>query len=394
MKKYIIASLLAGVAFVGFTSCEDDRDSNPTLKVPDSFVLNTPALAGNVYDLANSNGIELTCVQPDFGYTAAVNYYPQVSLTDEWENVLDENGEVVGNPKFVQLESYSTKAKMDVNPSDFNKAIMRMGGYAAEEDVPDNLDVYVRLNGILGSGTNVYSNNITLKVKPFFQALVAADPELWYLIGSCVGDGSWGSEIGVSVYPMSPVEGGKFDDATGKGPLTFTGYFTPELGFKLVRVPGEWADQWGGVDGDISQPRLKDDTGEGADFKVPSAGYYRIDLDSYTNTLTFTALDKAPTEHPQMLLAGDFNSWEVGTVTMSPVDTYEGARPHVWMYDFSTSENTTLKFLVDSSWNPNWGGEKFPFGWGVGGGANIPVEAGNYRIIFNDITGYYHFYNK
>ena len=80
MKKYIIASLLAGVAFVGFTSCEDDRDSNPTLKVPDSFVLNTPALAGNVYDLANSNGIELTCVQPDFGYTAVVNYYPQVSL--------------------------------------------------------------------------------------------------------------------------------------------------------------------------------------------------------------------------------------------------------------------------------------------------------------------------
>lgn len=53
MKKYIIASLLAGVALMGFTSCEDDRDSNPTLTVPDSFVLNTPALAGNVYDLAN-----------------------------------------------------------------------------------------------------------------------------------------------------------------------------------------------------------------------------------------------------------------------------------------------------------------------------------------------------
>ena len=50
--------------------------------------------------------------------------------------------------------------------------------------------------------------------------MVAADTELWYLIGACVGDGAWGSEIGVSVYPMSPVEGGKFDEATGKGPLT------------------------------------------------------------------------------------------------------------------------------------------------------------------------------
>ncbi len=33
MKKYIIASLLVGVALMGFTSCEDDRDSNPTLTV-------------------------------------------------------------------------------------------------------------------------------------------------------------------------------------------------------------------------------------------------------------------------------------------------------------------------------------------------------------------------
>ena len=65
----------------------------------------------------------------------------------------------------------------------------------------------------------------------------------------------------------------------------------------------------GGVDGDINQPRLKDDTGEGADFKVPSAGYYRIDLDCYTNTLTFTALDKDPAEYQQMMIAGDFTNW-------------------------------------------------------------------------------------
>ena len=233
MKKYIIASLLAGVALMGFTSCEDDRDSNPTLTVPDSFVLNTPALAGNVYDLANCEGIELSCKQPEFGYTAAVSYYPQLSLTDEWENVLDENGEIVGNPKFVQLESYSTKAKFDVAAKDFNKAIMKIGGYTAEEQIPDNLDVYIRLNGVLSSKQNTYSNSITVKVKPFFQALVAADTELWYLIGACVGDGAWGSEIGVSVYPMSPVEGGKFDEATGKGPLTFTGYFTPNLDSRL-----------------------------------------------------------------------------------------------------------------------------------------------------------------
>ena len=394
MKKYIITSLLAGVALMGFTSCEDDRDSNPTLVVPDTFVLNIPALTGNVYDLERGENIELTCKQPEFGYTAAVSYYTQLSLTDEWKNEVDEKGEVVGLPKFVQLESYSTKAKFNVNAKDFNKALMKLGGYTTEGELPEELNVYVRLNGMLSSGQNTYSNHITLKVKPFFQALVAADPELWYLIGACIGDGSWGSEIGVAVYPMSPVEGAKFDEVTGKGPLTYTGYFTPESGFKIVRVPGQWAEQWGGVDNDITQPRMKDDSGEGADFKVPSAGYYRIDLDTYKNALTFTALDKAPAEYQQMMIAGEFTNWGDGAVKMNPVDTYAGARPHVWMYDLNLNENSVMKFLVDSSWNPNWGDTKFPFGWGVGGGSNIPVAAGNYRVVFNDITGYYHFYKK
>ena len=393
MKKYILASLFAGVAFFGLTSCEDDRDSNPTLNTPESFVLNEPALAGNTYDLENSDSLVFTCKQPDYGYTAAVTYYVQLSLTDVWENELDADGKVVGNPKMIELENYSTTAKVKANSKDMNKAIMQMGGYAAEEEMPETTPLYIRLRAKLASGLTCYSNTIQTTVKPFFAVLVAADPELWYLIGACVGDGSWGSAIGTAVYPMSPVEGGDFNDETGRGPLTFTGYFTPDLGFKIVRVPGEWADQWGGVDGSIDNPKRKDDSGEGGDFKVPVAGYYRIDLNTNTNELKFTALEEDPKEYSQMLVSGGFNGWATD-VQMTPCDTYAGARPHVWMYDISTTDGTELKFLVDSSWNPNWGNSTFPYGWGVGNGPNIPVGAGDYRVIFNDITGYYHFFNK
>lgn len=393
MKRYILASLLAGVAFFGLTSCEDDRDSNPTLNPTESFVLNTPALAGNTYDLENSDSLVMTCRQPDYGYTAAVTYYVQLSLTDVWENELDEEGKVVGNPKMVELENYSNSAKVKASAKDINKAVIQMGGYESADDMPATLPLYVRLRATLSSGHTCYSNTIQTTVKPFFVALVSADPELWYLIGACVGDGSWGSAVGTAVYPMSPVEGGEFNDVTGRGPLTFTGYFTPELGFKIVRVPGEWADQWGGVDGDINNPKKKDDSGEGGDFKVPSAGYYRIDLNTHTNTLTFTALEEAPKEYSQMLISGDFNGW--GTETqMTPCDTYAGAHPHVWMYDISLTDASGIKFLVDSSWDPNWGAGKFPYGWGANNGANIPAVAGDYRIIFNDITGYYYFFNK
>lgn len=44
--------------------------------------------------------------------------------------------------------------------------------------------------------------------------------------------------------------------------------------------------------------------------------------------------------------------------------------------------------------DPNWGASTFPYGFGVNGGANIPVVAGKYVAILNDIDGYYHFFSK
>lgn len=387
--------MLACVTAFSFTSCKDDNDSNPTISQPESFVLNTPAYAGNVYDLEHSDSLELTYSQPAYGFTAAVSYYTQVSLTGEWnEAVTDADGNVTEAAKYIELDGYSNKAKTNTSAAALNTAIMKMGNYASATDVPDNLEVYVRMKATLNSGYTCYSNVVKLNTKPFYQALTAADPELWYLIGACVGDGSWGSEIGTSVFPMSPVEGETYDEATGQGVLTYTGYFTSDLGgFKIVKTPGEWADQWGGTDGDITQPKKKDDSGEGGDFKVPSPGYYTITLNTKTNNLSIVADDKEPTEYAQMCISGSFNSWGTDT-QMTPVDTWNGAKPHVWKYDLTTDVDTEVKFLVDSSWNPNWGGSGFPYGWGANNGANIPVKAGSYTIIFNDITGYYHFYSK
>lgn len=84
MKKInILTSILVATALL--TACEDDRDSNPTIQEPTTFVLNTPANAtSNVYDLNQSKNIELTCTQPDYGYPAVVTYTVQADLTDKW----------------------------------------------------------------------------------------------------------------------------------------------------------------------------------------------------------------------------------------------------------------------------------------------------------------------
>ncbi|MDE5573154.1 MAG: SusE domain-containing protein [Muribaculaceae bacterium] len=78
MKK-ISMFLACLTAIVGLSSCSQDRD--PVLQIPTKFVLNTPALQNQYYQLEEGNTIELTCSQPDYGYSAIVQYSVEVSLT-------------------------------------------------------------------------------------------------------------------------------------------------------------------------------------------------------------------------------------------------------------------------------------------------------------------------
>ena len=388
MKKLNILAL-AFASMLTFTACEDDNDSNPVVLQPTTFQLNTPVLAGNLYDLEQTSSISLTCQQPDYGYTAAVMYYTQMSLTNEWKEATSVEAD---DATYVELDGSFTTCKLSMDAAAVNRNIVKLAKYESDADVPaDGVSLYVRSRAILASGYECYSNVIELKVQPYYIALTAADPELWYLIGGCIGDGSWGSEVGVAVFPMSPVEGGVYDAVTGQGPLTYTGYFPEGGGFKLVKTPGQWADQWGSSANNSIDSPVKNDGGSG-DFKVTTSGYYRLDLDTKNDVLTITEVD-AVKEYDHIMISGDFNGWGTDTM-MNPITTVEGVVNHVWYYDLdATGGDTTAKFLYDG-WSPNWGATAFPFGWGTNNGANIPVAAGNYRVIFNDIDGYYHFFAK
>ena len=389
--KNIKILTLALASLLTFTACEDDNDSNPVVQQPTTFQLNIPALAGNVYDLEHTSSISLTCQQPDYGYTAAVIYYTQMSLTNEWNEATSVEAD---DATYVELDGSFTTCQLSMDATAINRNIVKLAGYEGNEDVPSNgVTLYVRSRAILASGYECFSNVIELKVQPYYVALTAADPELWYLIGGCIGDGSWGSEIGVAIFPMSPVEGGIYDAVTGQGPLSYTGYFPEGAGFKLVKTPGQWADQWGSSANNSIDSPVKNDGGSG-DFKVSTSGYYTISLDTKKDELIIEKVDDQ-TVYPHLFIAGDFNGW--GTETqMTAVNVTEGMQGHnhIWMFDFdATSGDTTAKFLYDG-WSPNWGATGFPFGWGVNNGANIPVVAGSYRVIFNDIDGYYHFFAK
>jgi hypothetical protein len=56
-----------------------------------------------------------------------------------------------------------------------------------------------------------------------------------------------------------------------------------------------------------------------------------------------------------------------------------------------TCVDGSAKFREDDAWTINWGSSDFPAGLGVQDGADIPVAAGTYLVVFNKTTGAYSF---
>lgn len=195
MKKiFSLIILLAGIGF--FHACEDD--DKIVLQQPESFVLNTPKYASGIYDLKNTETIEFTTSQPDYGFTAATLYAVQISLSQNFAEYATLPG------------TYST-AKFDIPAQDVAVALVAL--HEVEEEIHYPVDphpLYVRLTATI-SGSKVepvYSNVITLpQVLGYFALEAVAMPEEMYIIGNVAGDWSWNNST-----EMIPVWGspGKF----------------------------------------------------------------------------------------------------------------------------------------------------------------------------------------
>jgi hypothetical protein len=402
MKKILKSALLMLSGICLLAACADDNDSNPVLPSIDTFKLNTPTFSAGLVDLASSETLRLTWSQPDYGFPAAMNYIVQFSTdgtfaTSVAQAEADETGATVAD--YMEIATPYVTPEASIEASALAKMLVQITKWN-EAAVPATQTVYARVLSYINGASNIdslYSNVVSFNVAPYYVELQDAAPIIWYLIGGTIGDGSWSNSvdgIGVSIQPMFTLAGEEYDKAKGTGKIGYTGYFTASQGFKFILVPGEstWAEQIGTTDGALSPVR---NDGGSQNFFVPEDGYYSIILDTSTDCdVTVTKLDAAPDSYTDMFFTGTYGVWD-DLKSMSPVHTYAGAVNHDWYYDLdATAGDTEMKFLTDSSWSTNWGAAEFPTGIGVANGANIPVKAGNYRVIFNDITGSYTFIEK
>lgn len=247
-----------------FASCDTDDGSNPTLDlshVSEGFVLNTPAYAeNNTYDLVNSEGVWLTCTQPNYGggVPYVVNYYVQVSLDPTFAQ---------GNADaaYVELLSSYNLAKMQVSGTEMNNAVVELyqKAHPDEINVPEKLTAYVRLRACIDGAMDkklgeTFSNVITL---PSVHATyIAPDAELksnLYVIGSSIQD-AWNS--------WKPVP--KLAGLDGQ-------YFT------VIYVPAGGQFKWGTAEGDYKDYKALNSVTDNA-----NAGAHANEADN--NNIQFT----------------------------------------------------------------------------------------------------------
>jgi len=352
MKKILKSTLLLLCGIGLFTACADDRDSNPTLQQPTTFVLNSPAYATSNIDLATSTGIPFTWNQPAYGFPVACTYQLQVSKDGNFTiNLADKDEEHQAEADYAVIDDVFTEAKGTLGATKLSRAINAIFGW---EEAPESATVYVRAKAELTGTQPVYSNVVTIKVIPNLVVAPSFE-EFIYEIGN---ESGW-----KTAYPMrSPAQDGIYHS-----------FNWLDGGFKFKPNADNWDGDWGqnpaGPYGTLVVDGEEDCNNPDPDKSFPEeaqpAGFYKIEVSLVDMTWKIT-----PITHVSII--GGFNDWS-GDVEMA-----WNAEEHCW--EVTTNEvSGEFKFRANHDWAINWGGDTEAM---TQDGANLSIEAGTYNFKF------------
>lgn len=218
---------------LGFTSCNDDKE--PVYKSPTKFVLNTPALASQYYELTPDGSIVFTCSQPDYGFTASTTYGMEVALSEDGDT-------------YPLTPEVPTKATIRIKASDLSTGICVLRGIEKPEDWVEEpaRTVYLRATAQLGTHGNSFIKSNWIKLDRVKEYYSVPQPGFIYLVGSPEG---WGNNKG-------PIEDMKdhyndwrlFEKADAIGSKVYYGVFDMPAApmFRFYTALTGWdADSWG-----------------------------------------------------------------------------------------------------------------------------------------------------
>lgn len=320
---------LAAVS-LAFTACEDDK--TPVYQEPTEFILNTPPLASQYYELAPGGSVEFTCSQPDYGYSAITNYSIDVALTDNFTT--DEEG----NTNYVTIKG-GTSARISVSAADLAKAICQLNGiedYASypEAGIPA-APIYVRAEASLTdvASSLIYSNVIKLDQVKAYNPYSAGGRQI-YLVGNPQGWNIEGDDCTLN--------------ETGVGTNIYIGAFEVSAGeqyFRFYTSLGDWnTGSIGSVSGENTEETVTDtpvtvpalDGSQGCWYTDASwaGGYitFTVDLNDLDNiTVTMQAGNHDTTGLNFIYLVGSCSAWSVSDANAEEI--YANYKLYDWNKD-------------------------------------------------------------
>lgn len=241
-------------------------------------------------------------------------------------------------------------------------------------------------------GDNYFKSAISNTVQWSIKVNTIIIPKLWYMVGNCVGSNDWdnsASSIGTGLIPLLPEPGATFN-AYGQGTLVYAGYFPAGGQFKFIKTPGSWDEQMNFTNINSNEAGVTDEDGDNHNIGIPEDGFYYIEMNTVNKTISIEKLAGTYAEFTTITLPGAYQAWNPANNAMTAMGKRVNTQNHEWYLDATFGTDTEVHF-TNGSWDVNWGATTFPYGYGSQGGPNIPVNAGTYRVYFNDILGLYAF---
>lgn len=301
-----------GVAAAGMmlTSCHETQDDAPVYQKPTEFVLNTPPMANNYYELAPGGSIQLTCSQPDYGFGAVTNYAVEVSLDENFTEVRKLTPE------------YPTLAQITLSAEDMAAGICEMLGITGDTyDATNNVvGVYLRAIASLPQveGSEITSNTVFLPKVQYYLAI--KEPGYIYVVGDFAG---W--KAPTAEYFEHYKQYRLYEDSKAIGSKVYSGVFNVEAGKAMFRfytaLTGWDKDSYGiQVDDNPIDCTMTDGLYEGTlvkgkgSFNFPDWGGGEMTItvnmasDNMSVTIQAGAVDTTPKDF--IYICGNVTSWK------------------------------------------------------------------------------------
>ena len=347
MKKYI---WMMAAAVFGLAACQDELEE---VRLVDPSQVVAPVLHELPEEIVitaenMSETVKFEWDKADFGQPVQYAYTVY--------------GSADGGNTLVKLYSNISGTSYETSYEAFNQVVTtaaERGGLGLVAG--ESSEVVIMVGATVGTNYQTfYSNPRTVLINPTEAERVY---EMVWLPGTANG---WAHDKAQQLFCMAE------DGNTFVGVTDFGQNFASNE-FKVTGAAG-WSDDtgnWGMADPSAApeSPSVTLLNGSGDNIKVYTAHrYYHF---TFTKSDLGLKMDKGFDKVGVIGLNGDWDNDIVMTLSNNK---------QLFYVDIDVPADTEFKFRLDGGWDTNWGGDMDGL---TGGGANIPVAAGQYRVYLN-----------